>query len=928
MDKANIESKRDVLEFLWEWAEEKGKWAKLLLHEILNTSEVLSTSKLDIIYKQFRKSIGLPGDIEEVEIQKPNNTFSGKSIQLKKLHKITGLNRLSPDSVIEFSPNLTVIYGENGTGKSGFSRILKDIGYSYELETKLIPNIYSEDSQDISAEIDYECDGISNIFTWKPGIKKEELKDISVYNSSCVAISLLKNRNLIVTPLGFSYFDRVSYELGKLSSLLTNEKKSLETTFDLSELFHEGTVYYETIQKLQSLTQQDTEKLPVFTSDDQKQLSELEMVYANTTKELIEKDINDLKTQSSELMITKQEIERAKLKFAEIQWNDLLQTSKELKRLKEKGYGSLEELAKEKGFELYGKAEFESFIKAADVYINTFPDNDNYPDSREARCIYCNQVLHDTASIELLKKYKTILNDTTRQDLEKQENKFSNLIDMLKNIPNNIQLHYPSYGQDEQQKIIQPEYLKTYNNSVENLKKSVEVDDFENILFGIDYDVVINSLQLRINEINQQNIEKNNTLADIESKKLKLINEINILKDKQIFTSKKDDIINIIKNYALKNVLEKNENAFDTASISTKTSKARRELIEQSFSDTFSEELNKLRKGHIEIELNFETKKGETNIHQCLQERYILSDILSEGEQKAISLAEFFTELSLDGGNATVVFDDPVNSLDHHLIDETAKRLIACSKKRQTVVFTHSILLFNSLLYQIKLPYNKSLQNHFYHSKNQYDICGVITDADEEINNPKSCIKNLNTLINNNPKNRPEEEVASEGYGYLRTAIELTVEHEILNGTVKRYQKNIALTNFSKISGSDIDKYKESLNDIFEKCCGSISGHSNPEEVAYEGYSYLRSAIELTVEHEILQGTVKRYQKNVALTNFSKLSGTDIDNCKVILNDLFEKCCGSISAHSNPIEVVNTPNMNQLKADFQTYQEIRKVFLP
>ena len=113
---------------------------------------------------------------------------------------------------------------------------------------------------------------------------------------------------------------------------------------------------------------------------------------------------------------------------------------------------------------------------------------------------------------------------------------------------------------------------------------------------------------------------------------------------------------------------------------------------------------------------------------------YALSDILSEGEQKAISLAEFLTELNIDGSISPVVFDDPVNSLDHQIIDEVAKRLLKLANCRQTIVFTHSVLLFNSLLYQSKQPVFKSTGTKFYNTKNQYEICGVITEAIEEIN--------------------------------------------------------------------------------------------------------------------------------------------------------------------------------------------------
>ena len=848
-----IESKRDVLEFLWDWAEEKGVWAKLLLQEILNTPESLSSDKRNVIYKYFRKSIGLAEDVDEIKVEKPHIAFSGKSIRLTKLFNIVGLNRLSSKSVIEFSPNLTVVYGENGTGKSGFSRILKDIGYSYEVETKLFPNIYSLDNPDISAEIEYLSDGTPNKIIWKPGLKFEELKDISVYNSSCVAISLSDNRNLIVSPLGFSLFDRVSTELDAIAVLLANEIKTLTITFDWFENFNDGTDYKDKILNLQSLTVEEIEKIPLFTLEDQKQLDALEKIYANTSKELLERELDELNTQNSELEEIKQNIEKSRLVFSEAQWVEYVQVAKEMLKLEKKGYGSLEELAKGKGIELHGKAEFEEFLKAADTYIATIPD-ENYPDSKNARCIYCNQILHDSTSVDLLKKYKNILRDTTRQDIEKNREILANLKISFNKVIWNLKLHYPSYGHDEKQRPLQPEYLKTYNDSVEKVRHYIETNTVDNNTFIIDYQFIVNSLQEQINKIDQQKFNKNKTLEDIETEKSKLLTQINILKDKQLFSNKRADILNVIENYKIRYKLTMNENTFKTTSVSLRTTKARKELVEQSFADTFLKELSYLRKNNIKIELNFETKKGETNVRQRLGERYNLSDILSEGEQKAISLAEFFTELSIDGGNSTVVLDDPVNSLDHHIIDEIAKRLITLAKNRQTVVFTHSILLFNSLLHEEKQPYNSSVKIKFYNIKKQYELCGVISDDDAELNSPSFYVKKLNILVDNPPKDRSEEEVASEGYGYLRSAIELTVEYEILQGTVKRYQKNIALTNFIKLSGENIDKYKEELN------------------------------------------------------------------------NLFEKCCGFISAHSNPTEVASTPNMTQLKTDFEAYKAIRKVF--
>jgi len=248
------------------------------------------------------------------------------------------------------------------------------------------------------------------------------------------------------------------------------------------------------------------------------------------------------------------------------------------------------------------------------------------------------------------------------------------------------------------------------------------------------------------------------------------------------------------------------------------------------FNKLFSDELKAFRKTHIKIDLNFGTERGNSKISHKIN-AHTLTDILSEGEQKAIALSEFLTELQLDNIKAPVIFDDPVNSLDHNIIDDVARRLLKLSKERQVIIFTHSVLLFNSLLFFSKQPSYRTIATKFYNCKNDCDETGLITESEEEINQVKSYITKINTLIYNSSKDRPEAEIAEDGYGYLRSAIELCVEHEIFQGTVKRYQKNVALTSFVKVDGNNLNIHKDNLNEIFERCGGYIKGHSNPTEL-------------------------------------------------------------------------------------------------
>jgi ABC-type transport system involved in cytochrome c biogenesis ATPase subunit len=56
----------------------------------------------------------------------PANPGDGASITLESMSDIVGVNQLAPRQTLVFETGgLTVIYGQNGAGKSGYGRILK-----------------------------------------------------------------------------------------------------------------------------------------------------------------------------------------------------------------------------------------------------------------------------------------------------------------------------------------------------------------------------------------------------------------------------------------------------------------------------------------------------------------------------------------------------------------------------------------------------------------------------------------------------------------------------------------------------------------------------------------------------------------------------------------------------------------------------------
>ncbi|MDB4925838.1 AAA family ATPase [Mucilaginibacter sp.] len=817
-------AKKEVIDFLWEWAEINGEWAKLLLDNILTSSSCLTQQERITIFQYFLQSLKLHSGLPSINIVKPIYTNSNKSIKISTLSEVTGVNRLAKNQTINFSENVTVVYGENGTGKTGYSRILKALGFSYETSGTIHPNVYNPSVELKSAKIDFEANGIKKSFLWTGANRSIDLDSISVFNNHCVAISL-SDRQLVVTPIGFELFNLVTDELNALTLLLTSEKQKYKTTIDWISILTPNTPQYTYISKLsKSSLITDLKTISNFDEECKNRLAAKVTELNALNKALIEATLRELRLKAAEINNVLSKIKKTESVINHSSWENLHTWKEDIKQLENQSQKGLKEIVESYNIEFYTSTEFLSFITSAENYIKILSKVD-YP-QEEDTCIFCKQTL-DNESKNLIANYRTLLNDTAQAKLNELKGKINHFKAEVIYLDANIKLSQAIWGYDAEGNILQTVELQNYNIELNKLKDLIVTDKTQVPDFIIDYVHYIQLLDDKKLDITELITKHHNDLNDIAAKEAELIAEINELKDRKTLFSKYSEIIQTIENHKISSTLN-NSSSFNTRSISLKTTEAREELIRQNFNSIFKTELAAFRKSHLNIDLNFATDRGNSKVQQRVKS-HILTEILSEGEQKAIALSEFLTELQLDNVSSTVIFDDPVNSLDHHLIDDFSRRIITLSKSRQVIIFTHSILLFNSLLYFKSLPVHKELFFVFYNSKNEHETTGVIDSADE-INTVKTYIGKINVLING-PKNRPEVEMAEDGYGYLRSAIELCVEHEIFNGTVKRYQKNVALTQFIKVDGQLLDANKEKLNEIFERCCGYIKGHSNPMEI-------------------------------------------------------------------------------------------------
>lgn len=168
----------------------------------------------------------------------------------------------------------------------------------------------------------------------------------------------------------------------------------------------------------------------------------------------------------------------------------------------------------------------------------------------------------------------------------------------------------------------------------------------------------------------------------------------------------------------------------------------------------------------------------------------VASAILSEGEQRALALAGFLTEVALTEGSGPIIVDDPVCSLDRDRSALVAKRIAEEAKSRQVVVFTHDIIFFNELCQAADavgiVPVTTALFSDG-EAAGKVDPTGMAwkgLSVDKRIKYIRNQAASLPKLLSTSPS---EYEVAVKNlYGRLRDTYERMVEEIIFSDIVRR----------------------------------------------------------------------------------------------------------------------------------------------
>jgi energy-coupling factor transporter ATP-binding protein EcfA2 len=272
-----------------------------------------------------------------------------------------------------------------------------------------------------------------------------------------------------------------------------------------------------------------------------------------------------------------------------------------------------------------------------------------------------------------------------------------------------------------------------------------------------------------------------------------------------------------------------------TRVISLQISSLRRKLVTENLQARIQAEITRFDLDHIPFRVSDSSEQGQSKFAVGLQgvEKIANNQILSEGEQRALALACFLAEIADEGANYGLVVDDPVSSLDQRRIRLVAQRLVQeAVKGRQVVVFTHNLVFFNEMVSEAARVGSDAPLIKMIVRKTEADGFGVIDEDTEpwlarNVANRISDLRVRAKVLASGTDFTGDDyrRSAKDFYSDLRETWERCVEEIVLNNTVQRLVPDVMTMRLGGVIVNDED-YKAiyfAMKHVSER-----SGHDMP----------------------------------------------------------------------------------------------------
>ena len=640
-----------VLNEILAWSTERRVWQRDAMRRLVERGQ-LDTQDVEDLTTICKSFHGLgertpPKPLTAAHL--PSTELSVDPVTLNSLTHHKGVNALAADQTLEFGTQLTVVYGANAAGKSGYTRILKRACRARGAEEILGNVVKDAIPSRPSASIVLSKGHHQLIHTWTDEkSSNNDLSRVSVFDHHCASVYVSQRTDVAYRPLGLDLFDKLSDCCEAVRKTLEKERSILVSQTLVFPHVEQGTDVFELVSNITSLTDPDSvRRLAYLPVEEREKLPTLQA----KIRELESSDPNKL-ARGSEL-----KSERVQELILRVNTITELLSSSTIEAL----FSARDEVADTQrrvkeahrvAFELQplpstGSDKWRVLWNAAEVFSTSevYPEY-TFPFTKaNSRCVLCQQILIE----EAIGRFK-IFSDYMISDIEKSRKNADTLyrkrVDIFRKTPISDEGIVKTIAELE---LDVPDLADLVNGFVrkaearrESIVRALESDLDKSVFMSIAFSDMERLARYQRSLVEHaSDLRKEDRTTVIEGLK----SEFDRLDARRILSDNLNAVIDEIerkkKIAAYHLCIEETR----TNAITRKSSDLTKRAVTEHLTGNFATELNRLGFRHVEVEMvDAGGTRGilyhELRLHRAPKAE--LEKIVSEGEARCLSIASFF----------------------------------------------------------------------------------------------------------------------------------------------------------------------------------------------------------------------------------------------------------------------------------------------
>lgn len=684
-------------ELIVAWSRDRPAWQREVMRRVA-TGDVLTGDDYDKLVDDILAAKEPLAPIFGLQ-QLPQAQSEDLPVRLASIEKLEHVNALESKDPLSFEPlGLTIVYGDNGSGKSGYARLLKRITRARHQE-EVLTDVFRDTSLAKSAAVlSVRIGDAVESLTWPESVRPE-LQRMLFYDAACGHAYIANESDFPYRPSALFVMDGLIEACvgvrARIDAKLVANSAAVNQLPVVPEQAHETAA----VRFLSSLDGSSSEEaldalIAQFDAStvtiEQLKTQEASLLSADTTKVR-----QQLTRQSEKLEALLKHLVSLDAVIGSAALAELRQRRDTLKALDEAA-ALLGRSFESEPLRGVGSSAWKALWESASRFSteHAYQQQDFPFLGAECRCVLCQQPL-EARGRDRFARFDEFIKNETQTRLKEAARVYDDQVASFRDLS------------------VSPEVVTNNLKDLESTHRDI-VDEIRDL--SARYESLrqqVRAALSRAAQIPQVSVDAHTTIARVTAATAAakaavadlaspegLQRQVAVVRARraelELLEHIKKSRTGIAKEIARLRERERLE-AAKTAAATTGITKKILELSEESITevvrDTFTREADRLRLERVTL-ARTRADKGAL-LHQPklvgARQQVTLPRVFSEGERTALGLAAFLTEAHLDASKSALILDDPVTSLDHVRRGLVATRLAALAETRQVVVFTHDV---------------------------------------------------------------------------------------------------------------------------------------------------------------------------------------------------------------------------------------------